>query len=75
MSDYRYDTYQHYGTNAERLAFTPTPPTLTGSQPIYIWYETDTGNSYLYDTSWHQIVGGAVANDNSPWHPFLLMGS
>lgn len=66
MSDYRYDTYQHYGTNAERLAFTPTPPSLTGSQPIYIWYETDTLTTWLYSTTWVQITGtgaGAPASD------------
>ncbi len=54
-SDTTYDVFQHYGTNAQRLAFTPTP--AAGIQPIYIWYETDTGNSFLYDTSWHSIAG------------------
>lgn len=56
MSDARYDAYQHYGTNAERLAFVPDPPALSGVQPVYIWYETDTDDTYLYDTSWHQIA-------------------
>jgi hypothetical protein len=54
-SDITYDVFQHYGTNAERTAFTPAP--AAGIQPIYIWYETDTGNSFLYDTSWHSIAG------------------
>jgi hypothetical protein len=57
MSDYRYDTYQHYGTNAERLAFTPSPPGLSGVQPIYIWFETDTATTWLYHTAWVQIGG------------------
>lgn len=57
MSDYRYDTYQHYGTNAERIAFTPTPPGLAGSQPVYIWFETDTLTTWLYYTSWVQLGG------------------
>lgn len=60
MSDARYDTYQHYGTNAERLAFVPNPPSLTGVQPIYIWYETDTLTTWVYSTSWVQITGAGT---------------
>ena len=56
MSDTAYETYQRYGTNAQRLAFTPSPPGGT-AKPIYKWYETDTGNEYTYDTSWHLISG------------------
>lgn len=55
-SDRSYPVFQHYGTAAERGAFSPSPPS-TG-QPIYIWYETDTGFTWLYDTSWHQIASG-----------------
>jgi hypothetical protein len=70
MSDTTYEVFQHYGTNAERLAFVPNP---AGSiQPIYIWYETDTGDAYIYDTSWHLIGGGSVTA--AILHPFLLMG-
>lgn len=58
MSDQQYETFQHYGTNAARLAFTPAP--ASGIQPIYVWYATDTGLTWLYDTSWHQITGGAT---------------
>jgi len=50
MSDTRYSDYQHYGTAAQRAAFTPVPP-ATG-QPIYLWYETDTGKYYFYTTTW-----------------------
>ena len=61
MSDTSYAVYQHYGTAAQRAAFTPSPP--GSGQPIYLWYETDTGDVYLYDTSWHlistAIAGGA----------------
>lgn len=57
MSDTSYPIFQHYGTNAERLAFTPSPP-ATG-QPIYIWYETDTGDIYVYHTSWTQITSNS----------------
>lgn len=57
MSDARYDTYQHYGTNAERLAFVPDPPSLTGVQPIYIWFETDTLETWVYYTAWALLAG------------------
>lgn len=59
MADLLYETYQHYGTHAQRLAFTPSPPAVSGCQPIYIWYETDTGLVYLYDSSWHLISTGS----------------
>lgn len=49
-SDSSYPTFQHYGTNAERLAFTPSP--AAGTQPLYTWYETDTGQEYQYTTTW-----------------------
>jgi hypothetical protein len=73
MADALYETYQHYGTAAARTAFTPSPPVVTGCQPIYIWYETDTGNTYLYDTSWHLLTGSPTASNEL--HPFLLMGA
>lgn len=62
MSDNVYSTFQHYGTNAERLAFVPAPG--AGIKPIYIWYETDTGDTYLYYTSWVLLAGsggGAIS--------------
>lgn len=55
MSDTTYQTFQHYGTAAERLAFTPNP--AAGIKPIYIWYETDTTLTWLYHTAWVQISG------------------
>jgi len=61
MSDFTYDVYEHYGTAAERAAFTPDPP--VGIQPIYIWYETDTGKTYLYDTSWHLLSSGTLGEE------------
>lgn len=71
MSDSLYPTYQHYGTAAERAAFTPVPP--TNFQPIYIWHETDTGDTYLYDGSaWNLISGSGVTETSTP---FLLMGA
>lgn len=74
MSDSLYPTYQHYGTAAERAAFTPDPPAVAdGWQPIYIWYETDTGAVYLYFTSWVLIVAGGIPPESLS--QFLLMGA
>jgi len=70
MSDTVYSTFQHYGTAAQRAVFVPNP--AAGIQPIYIWYETDTGNTYLYDSSWHLLGSGAAII--STFHPFLVMG-
>ena len=50
MSDTAYPVFEHYGTNAARLAFTPAP--ASGTQPIYVWYETDTNLVYIYTTAW-----------------------
>jgi len=50
MSDTSYPTLQHYGTAAQRAAFTPSP--AGGTQPIYTWYETDTDLVYIYTTAW-----------------------
>ena len=70
MADVAYPVYQHYGTAAERAAFTPDPP--SGFQPIYIWYETDTGDTYLYHTAWVLIGSGGGAPVTIS--PLLLMG-
>lgn len=70
MSDNVYSTFQHYGTAAQRAAFVPAP--AAGIQPIYIWYETDTGDTYLYDTSWHLLTSAAIVV--TTFHPFLVMG-
>jgi len=64
MSDTAYPVFQHYGTAAQRAAFTPAPP-ATG-QPIYLWYETDTGNTYLYDSAWHALSGGGSFSTPEP---------
>lgn len=71
MSDTTYEVFQHYGTAAARAVFTPNP--AAGIKPIYIWYETDTGNVYLYHTAWVLVAGSVVAT-NAAFHPFLVMG-
>ncbi len=74
MSDTAYPVFQHYGTNAQRLAFTPSPP--SSGQPIYIWYETDTSNTYAYTTGWHLIAsGGTVTNTGTLTNHGLAKGN
>lgn len=77
MSDTAFPTFEHYGTHAERLAFTPSPP--AGTQPLYMWYETDTGDLYLYDTSWHGPYstggGGTVTNTGTLTAGQLIVGN
>ena len=55
------------GTNAERLAYTPTPATpAAGPDPTCIFAETDTGNGFFWDfdgaawaPAWVSGTGGA----------------
>src|SRR5574338_99030 len=72
MSDNIPYQFLRRGTNAERLAFTPAPP---GTAPIlYVWYETDTGNTYFWDGSaWIQVVG-ANLNPTNAQTSFLVSG-
>lgn len=54
-----------YGTNAQRLAFTPSVPTpASGPSQAYIWYETDTTDTYAYASgAWHKVnTTGGLAN-------------
>ena len=61
MSDTALNSIFRYGTNAERVAFTPAP--AAGSKVLYIWYETDNApDTYIWNGSaWVQINGGAGA--------------
>ncbi len=53
MSDTSTNKFCGYGTNAERLAFTPTPATIAAApNQCYYWYETDTDEVFFYTTSW-----------------------
>lgn len=80
-NDTTYEVFQHYGTEAERLAFVPTP--ASGIQPIYIWFETDTYETWLYYTTWIQISGtgalgvtvdeyGALDGDGTNLNPLAV---
>ncbi len=64
MSDSLLETFLRYGTNTQRLAFTPDPPTVSGVavKVLYEWRETDTGDVYVYDTAWHLVsTSGSVS--------------
>lgn len=59
MSDSTLNRFLSSGTAAERGAFTPDPPTpASGPDPTYIWFETDTGDTYAWDfggAAWEQV--------------------
>ncbi len=62
MSDVALNYYLASGTNAERLAFVPDPPTpAAGPAILYIWFETDTEDTFMFDSSWHGPLGGGAA--------------
>ena len=61
MSDSTLNYFVASGTNAERLAFTPSPPSPANAPPHpgYFFYEVDTGNTYSWDGANWQPVGGS----------------
>jgi hypothetical protein len=66
MTDLTINRYVASGTQAQRLAFTPAPATpASGPSPLCIWYETDTGYTYLSANAaaWVRV------NDGLPWKP------
>lgn len=66
MSDTQLNQFVGEGTNAEMLAFTPSPPTpVSGPDPLYIFRNTDDGFLYYWDgANWQVLVagGGTVTN-------------
>jgi hypothetical protein len=62
MSMTRLNDWLACGTNAERLAFTPTPETPAGgNSPAPRFFETDTGNDYVWNfttSTWVQSNAG-----------------
>lgn len=64
MSDATLNRFLAYGTDAQRLAFTPAPPTpASGPSPAYVWFATDTKHLWVYDTGWEDLgsLSGAFA--------------
>jgi len=70
MTDSTLNQFLSRGTNAQRLAFTPSPPTpASGNSPTYIWHETDTGDTYAYNgTGWDKVnnSSGSVTTTGTP---------
>jgi hypothetical protein len=65
MSDTSLNNIIQYGTNANRLLFTPNP--ASGSKVLYIWYTTDTLNTYIWNGSaWVQISGSSLGDVVGP---------
>lgn len=64
MTDLTLNRFLATGTNAERLAFTPSPPTpASGPDPGYLWCETDTETAWGYNTAtstWFVIQGSTA---------------
>src|SRR5438045_995988 len=66
MTDSTLNRFMASGTQAQRLAFTPSPPTpASGPNYLHIWFETDTGYTYLSanGAAWVRV------NDGLPWKP------
>lgn len=78
MSDTTLNRFVALGTDAERLAFTPSPPTpASGPDNLYIWFTTDTLVFYAWDGSgWVALSTGAgFANPMTTLGDFISAGS
>lgn len=67
MTDGPLNYYHGAGTNAERLAFTPNPPTPGSGPPfiLYDWWETDSKTYWVFDVSdstWYSPGGGGTTS-------------
>lgn len=68
MSDTQVNQFDAKGTTAERMGFTPNPPTpASGPDNGYVFYDTDDGTLYCWDGSAWQpcIIGGAGTVTNT----------
>lgn len=62
MSDTALNKFVGYGTDAERLAFTPNPAALAAApKPLYLWWTSDTSKLWGYDTVWHDLSAATQA--------------
>lgn len=57
MSDTTLNRFVSRGTHAQRLAYTPSPPTpASGPSSGYFFFETDTGDTFSWDgAAWAQV--------------------
>lgn len=68
MSDTQVNQFDAKGTTADRMGFTPNPPTpASGPDNGYVFYDTDDGTLYCWDGSAWQpcIIGGAGTVTNT----------
>ena len=80
MSDTKLNQFLASGTNAERLLFTPSPPSVAAAPcPGSVWFETDTGDTYAWDDGggvWVQVnTAGGAAPDSAEYLVAALSGS
>lgn len=82
MADSTLNQFVATGTTAERLAFTPTPPTPpSGPDPGYTWFDTDDSTLYAYDfgaAAWAPAVtggAGTVTNTGTLTANALILGN
>jgi hypothetical protein len=67
LTDSALNQFVTRGTNATRVATTPSPPTSASG---YIFYETDTGNTYAWTgAAWAQINSGGTLTQISDQSP------
>lgn len=73
MTDSTLNRFLANGTHAARLSFTPAPPTpASGPSPTYFWFETDTSDSYAWNSLTSAFVkvntggSGTVTTTGSP---------
>lgn len=63
MADTLLNQFVARGTAAERAAFTPDEPSPdTGPVHAYLWWETDTGDTYTWDGAAWQLVAAAAGS-------------
>src|SRR5258707_1057386 len=62
MSDTTVNQFVSRGTHAQRLAYTPNPPSpVSGPSSGYFWFETDTGATFAWDgAAWQPVSGGGL---------------
>jgi hypothetical protein len=70
MTDTTLNRFLASGTNAQRLAFTPSPPTpSSGPNPTYIWHETDgVKDTYAWNYSgsaWEKVNTAAASGSGT----------
>lgn len=71
MSDTQVNQFDAKGTTAERMGFTPDPPTpASGPDNGYVFYDTDDGTLYCWDgSSWQPCITGGTGTVTTTGSP------